>query len=95
MEEQKAKDFKEHLKEYLEDFDKLEVKAVECEDYCGHAGLMGLQDEQIRLQHARWMTEVMLEDVENWDEPDIREWLGFIRGILWCTKLKGIKDIYG
>jgi hypothetical protein len=81
------------LKKYSAEFIKMNVPAKRCEDYSGEIGLRRLEDEQIQLRHARWMVDEMLDEADQWSDRKVNRWLGFIQGILWCVKFRGILEL--
>lgn len=83
------------LQQYDHEMFKLGVDPEKCENYCGPIGAMGMKDDSIRLSHIRWMIHQMQDRVtkEEWSDRKINRWLGFIQGVLWCTKLRGILEL--
>jgi hypothetical protein len=47
-----------------------------------------------QMSHVRWMiTQMIDEDTTEWSERKINRWLGFIQGVLWCNKIRGILEM--
>lgn len=77
------------LKSYQNELNSLKIKEERVEDFCGLPGLDGLEDSTKQLNHIKWMIGQLLES-EDWSDRKINRWLGFIQGVMWCNKLKGI-----
>ena len=89
---------KELLIQYDEELSRLKILPCQAKDYCGEIGVQGLKDNMKQMAHIRWMMSQMLNnfnkhDELDWKEDKINRWLGFIQGILWCNKMRGIKEI--
>lgn len=72
---------------------KLGINVKKCEDYCGQVGAIGLEDDDVKLGHLRWMIQKMQDEGGEWSERKTNRWLGFIQGTLWSTKLRGIVEL--
>lgn len=83
------------LEKYRDELTKMRVAASRVEDQVGFPGVKGLEDESKQLSHIQWMIYTMLEDAEPqaWSDRKLNRWLGFIQGVLWCTKLRGILEM--
>jgi hypothetical protein len=84
---------KELLEKYNAELFKMGVHSKQHEDYCGQVGCKGLEDEKAQLEHTVWMVQQLLDDSEDWSDRKVNRWLGFIQGILWCTKFRGILEL--
>lgn len=69
------------------------VNPKQTEDYCGQVGCRGLEDEKTQLEHTSWMVQQLLDNSEDWSDRKVNRWLGFIQGVLWCAKFRGILDL--
>lgn len=78
------------LQSYQTELDSLRISEKRMEDFCGMPGLDGLEDSANQLKHAKWMVGQMLNSADEWSDKKINRWLGFIQGVLWCNKIKGI-----
>ena len=93
------KPMNDHVEELLKKYDhemfNLGVDPIQCKNYCGEIGAAGLQDDSIRMSHARWMVHQIQDraEKENWELQKLHRWLGFIQGIMWSTKLRGIEEL--
>ena len=81
------------LQKYNNELFKLGILPKRSEDYCGQPGLKSLHDEHAQLYHLKWMIDKMLDEAEDWSDRKVCRWLGFIQGILWCTKFRGILEL--
>ena len=81
------------LNKYHAEIFKVGVNPKRHEDYCGEVGLVGLEDRTKALEHASWMISHMLDESSEWSETKKNRWLGFIQGVLWCTKFRGILEL--
>lgn len=84
---------KELLEKYRLELYKIGINSKKCEDYCGQIGCRGLEDEKTQLEHAAWMIQEMLDAWDGKSERKTNRWLGFIQGILWSTKMRGILEL--
>jgi len=80
------------LEKYNSELFKVGVNPKKCEDYCGEIGLMGLEDQKHQLAHAHWMIRELLDN-KDLDEQKRNRWLGFIQGVMWCNKFRGILEL--
>lgn len=83
------------FKKYDHEMFNLGVDPIKCEDFCGEIGATGLQDDSIRMSHVRWMIHQIQDRAlkENWSDRKLNRWLGFIQGVMWSTKLRGILEL--
>tara|TARA_R100001244_G_scaffold25113_2_gene25389 strand:- start:56389 stop:56739 length:351 start_codon:yes stop_codon:yes gene_type:complete len=88
----------EHIKillfKYQRELETLNIAPERQEDYLGMPGAQGLSDTTDAMKHIAWMIdELIKEEARDWDENEADRWLGFIQGILWFTKMRGIVDL--
>jgi len=85
---------KQLLTQYDDELSKMRVKPRIVKDYCGDIGVKGLQDDMNQMAHLRYMMSQMLDDEETeWSDTKTNRWLGFVQGVLWCNKLRGILEL--
>ena len=85
------------LEKYDDELAQLKILPHRSEDYCGEIGIQGLQDNMKQMAHARWVISQMVDkpDVKEWPDCKINRWRGFIQGVLWCNKIRGILEMRG
>lgn len=81
------------LEKYQEELAVMLIPADRVEDQVGFPGVKGLKDDADQLGHLQWMIFTMLDEGKDWDEKKVNRWLGFIQGVLWTTKLRGILQL--
>jgi hypothetical protein len=83
------------FKKYDHEMFNLGVDPIQSKDFCGQVGATGLQDDSIRMSHARWMIHQIQDRAmeEEWSDRKINRWLGFIQGVMWSTKTRGILQL--
>lgn len=83
------------LSTYRDELTRIHVTAVRVDDQVGFPGVRGLEDEKQQLGHVQWMIYTMLADAEkqDWSDRKVNRWLGFIQGVLWTTKMRGIVEL--
>ena len=88
------KKIRELLEKYNSELFKVGVNPKQREDNCGQVGLMGIEDQKNQLAHISWMIREMLDSWPD-EQSDIKinRWLGFIQGVLWCAKFRGILEL--
>ena len=80
---------RELLEKYNSELFKVGVHPKKSEDFCGTIGCRGIEDEKIQLEHIAWMVQDLLDS----EHIEIKQSLGFIQGILWCTKFRSILEL--
>ena len=81
------------LESYNAELFKVGINPKNSDDFCGQVGCKGLEDEKIQLEHTAWMVQELLDNASDWSERKVNRWLGFIQGVLWCTKFRGILEL--
>lgn len=83
------------LERYDDELAQLKILPCRSEDYCGDIGAQGLQDNMKQMAHTRWMISQMIDDpdLKQWSDRKVNRWLGFIQGVLWCNKMRGILEM--
>lgn len=79
------------LEQYNSELFKVGINPQKSENYCGMVGCKGLEDEKTQLSHIAWMIQDFLDN--DHDESEIQRGLGFIQGVLWCAKFRGILEL--
>ncbi len=85
------------LEQYDDELAQLKILPCRSEDYCGDIGVQGLQDNMKQMAHIRWMISQMVDDTgpKQWSDRKINRWFGFIQGVFWCNKMRGISEMRG
>lgn len=79
------------LLKYDAELFKMGSNPQKCEDFCGQPGLMGLKDNQIRMNHVRWVIAQLLNNQFGKSESD--RLFGFVQGVMWSMKMRSILEV--
>ncbi|MHA1839900.1 MAG: hypothetical protein ACTSYO_08120 [Candidatus Ranarchaeia archaeon] len=63
------------------------------ENFINDPGCLIFDDPHHRLSHVLYMIQRMQDEAHEWTEGKVNRWLGFIQGVFWCTKRRGIMTL--
>lgn len=82
------------INDIIEELRNLNVKAEASNNFCGEPGIKSLQDDFIQLKHLRWMLDNFEDMSKSNDLNHKHHWIGFIQGLMWCTKMRNMSELY-